>query len=1129
MITVQAKSFTRSSIFWILFGLLSFAGIVFSFKYFSKAFPIVDLELTMDRQEALKKADMLAQQFNWGPEHYSQAASFNVESEVQYFIELEAGGKQEFAQILKEKYYSPYTWMVRHFKEYDATEMQIFFTPQGVPYGFIQKIPESAEGAALSVDQARALAQEKAQKDWHINFDMYKAVEESQEVTSTGRIDHTFVYERIDKKVGQAPYRLKLIVRGDHLTELKLSVKVPETFKRKYQEMRSSNNMIALTSNIIMILLYVFCGCFLGLFFLLRSRWLIVRSALIWAFIVGIFQAANFVNQIPLLWLGYDTAISQQKFMGQIIFNIIIQFFMYTGAYTFLFMIAESLTRKAFPNQIQFWKLWSKTAGSSIQVLGRTLAGYLILGLDFAYSIGLYYVMLKFFGWWSPSEALYDPNTLATYFPWVSPIASSLSAGFMEECLFRAIPLASAALLGNRFGKRKLWIGCAFIVQALIFGAAHANYPAQPAYARLVELIFPSVVFGLLYLWYGLLPAILSHFVFDVVWFSLPIFISAAPGIWIDKVIIILICLIPLFVVLYRRLQSGKWLELPSSYYNYAWQAPKFVMSEKSLKESDYTVVSLAKKYSRLIVLSGLLGLVSWIVFTRFVHDVLPLNISQSEAIAHAQEMTKTQSAPWTSLAGIDIPLQSEARNQHMYIWKTLGESNYKKLLSTYLLSPTWKIRLVRFDGDLADRAEEFQVYLGSDPTKQDKVRIHHQLPEDRPMSSLSLEKAREQALMTLQMLYGLTPQVLKEISAVPRQQPNRVDWIFTFQDTSQELDQGQARLTVEIDGEDVVDTYRSIFVPQQWERTYKDEQSLVLFISRIIGFILIFLMLLAFVIVTSYAWSQATFSIKMFLLIMISLLLKTCIQAINIWPLATFTFNTIEPFGYQAWRVINMWLLGALFKSVSFGLIAGFLQGARFKSPQMDSKFTRFIWFGVAFGLVYGGVTSFFTWLTPLTNPQWADFGSAGAYLPWLSIGLTAWTEFVENTLIALLIFTAVDYVTDGWEKNKWFAILFFIAYSMNSIAVTSMTYIWIWLVGVIFIGIVISMLYIYGIRFSRASIPMIVATFASLELVQKMIFKAYPDVFFGGILGIILMSCYALYWCYQLAYNKNGIQIHH
>ena len=137
-------------------------------------------------------------------------------------------------------------------------------------------------------------------------------------------------------------------------------------------------------------------------------------------------------------------------------------------------------------------------------------------------------IMANYFGWWVPSGPLFHPDMIATPFPWLSAIGMSLHAGFWEECLFRAVPLAGAAIIGKRYGNQKLWIAFAMILQAVIFAGAHANYPSYPAYSRLIELIIPSLFWGAVYLRFGLLPVIISHFGYDVVWFALPIFTSSS-------------------------------------------------------------------------------------------------------------------------------------------------------------------------------------------------------------------------------------------------------------------------------------------------------------------------------------------------------------------------------------------------------------------------------------------------------------------------------------------------------------------------------------------------------------------------------------------------------------------------
>ncbi len=131
------KSITRSPLFWSLFAGLSLLAAGFTYRYFPKAFPILSIDLKMDRELALKKAAELATKYNWSPEGYKQAAAFSSEQEAKHYIELEGGGVQKLEEIIKENYFSPYQWIVRHFKEHDAHETVIYYTPDCRPYSFI--------------------------------------------------------------------------------------------------------------------------------------------------------------------------------------------------------------------------------------------------------------------------------------------------------------------------------------------------------------------------------------------------------------------------------------------------------------------------------------------------------------------------------------------------------------------------------------------------------------------------------------------------------------------------------------------------------------------------------------------------------------------------------------------------------------------------------------------------------------------------------------------------------------------------------------------------------------------------------------------------------------------------------
>jgi hypothetical protein len=554
----------RKPAFWIALTALALASGVFALWLFPQAFPIVQLDLRMDREAALAAARETVARQGLGPRDSRQAASFTSDTVAQTFVELEGGGKDAFAQMLRDGLYAAYTWRVRFFNEGQKHETLVRFRPDGRAYGFIEQVEETAPGAALSADEARPIAERTATQSWLVDLSPFALVEESRERRASGRVDHTFTYERSAPTLNEGRYRLRLVVTGDRLTEVSHFIKIPEAFSRRYEEMRSANEAIGAAGSVAMFVLYVGGGIGIGLFWLLRHRWVIVRPAVQWGMAVALLQLLAAVNAWPLQWMTYDTALPLTSYISQQVAIYIASFVGFATLFSLSFMAAESLTRRAFGSHPQLWKVWSRDAAASRSVLGRTVAGYLFVPMFFAYDVLLYFFATRWFGWWTPSEALIHPDILATYLPWLSAIAASFQAGFWEEALFRAVPIAGAALIGDRFGRRRLFIIIAFVIQTIIFGAGHAAYPTQPSYARPVELILPSLAFGLMYLRFGLLPAVVLHYAFDVVWMALPLFVSSASDIWVDRTMVIVLTLVPLWVVLGPRLRAGRWLELPA-------------------------------------------------------------------------------------------------------------------------------------------------------------------------------------------------------------------------------------------------------------------------------------------------------------------------------------------------------------------------------------------------------------------------------------------------------------------------------------------------------------------------------------------------------------------------------------
>ena len=1122
---LHVPSFTRSPLFWVLLAVLALGAVVFSVRNFAQAFPVVNLELAMDREGALAAARELAERRDWGPAGFRQAATFSDPApEVRTYLELELGEEDPLGRLRRDGDYHPYRWEVRHFREGEPREVSIRFTPDGRVYGFRLRLAEDAPGAALSAEEARALAEAAAADAWQVDLPRYALVESAQEVRPGGRVDHSFVYLRSGVELGEGDIRLRLGVAGDELSEVAPFVRVPQAFSLRYAEMRGANTRIALGASLLFLVLFFLLGCGYGTFHLLRSGWLEWRTPLVWGGVVAGVMALGSLNQLPLSWMGYDTALSSNTFFLQRILEAAAILVAGTGLLALIFMAAESLGRRAFPHHPQQWRLWNPEVASSLPAVGRTVGGYLVAILEVGFVVAFYLFAMRRDGWWTPSEALIQPDLLASYAPWLTAVSIALFSGFWEESLFRAVPIAGAALIGSRFGGRVWWIGAALILQAVLFAAGHADYPQQPSYARLVELILPALFWGVLYLYFGLVPVILAHASYNLTLISLPLWVSATPGIWLDRSMVVALGLLPLWIVLYHGVRRGFPAQLPDWGWNRSWRPEQRVESlapphgEDGPRPPSPRSIPRPLSSSLLMACAGM-GLVLLVVGgVRFVPDAPRLEMDRSGAAERAREALAERGTDLDPEWRVLTAVRGGPGTTHRFVWDEEGPEAYDALLGSYLPEPGWVVRFVRFTGPVEERAEEFRVELEAQGRLR---RIQHRLPEDRPGRALEEEEARAQAEELLTREFGEHPHPpelarIREISAEVTHHPNRRDWTFTWEDPeSHPLTRGELRIRVAIAGEAPADHVRFIHTPEEWDREERDLSGRRGLLGGLSGGLL-FLLFTVGALAGGIRWARGKFHLPSAVAVVAVVVPAVVLSGVNGLPSTALGFTTTQGFGEQLVIAVVGLLLSGGVAGAGLGLNAG-LVGSSVGASMSRHGTGR--WRGaapgVALGMLAAGGLALAGRIGGVAGPLWPAYGDAGSYLPWVGPALSAVVPFATYSLFLLLVVRGVEWVTGGWARRRVPGTALLIAGGLAIVRPGAEDTAAAWFLGGALLGGSLILLAVWlRPRVPLAALPWLVATVLALDSLREMAFNTFPGAAPAHLLTAVLLFLLAWGW---------------
>jgi membrane protease YdiL (CAAX protease family) len=803
--------FTRGEKLFLLGAVvLAVAAGTFAWTNFKRAFPEAHLTFTVNRATSLPVAEAFLRQHApaaaaslAGRRH---AAIFQVDDRAKVYLERETG-LETLGELTRNRQVRLWDWSHRWFRPLAKEEVKVAVTPEGEVMGFAHLIPEEATGASLDEAAARAIAEKLLAGAFKMDAAGLTFIESKRE-DRPHRRDWTFTFERSGWKAKDATYRMQVEVHGDEAAAYREFLKVPDVWTQSYQRLRSANNTTALIAAFGIVLTLL--AAVIVLFREGRRnnvRWRLVL--LLTAVSFSLFFLLS-LNQLPLATYGFDTTGTYGAFLAR----EVLAGFAGAGVQSLLIFIVvaagEPLYRARFAGHLRVTALFERVGWKSRKFAFGLILGYCLAALFIAYQVAFYLVGSRF-GAWNPAEVPFD-NLLNTSFPWLAVLFIGFYPAVNEEFMSRvfSIPLV------ERLAHSKV---AAIVIPALIWGFAHANYPAQPFYIRGVEVSIAGLVVGIILYRFGVLPCLVWHYVVDAGYTSMLLVRSGNPYFMITAIVGTGVLLIPLAATLVAALRRGGFVEDPAT-LNAADPAPP-----EPVIVTPAPPAAIAAPPLRLVLPVGLvLAVVGILLAWRAPNPGRNVGVRLRPAAVRAS------AEAFFGERGVD-PSQWRfvvtARgdmlggNARRYLLENGGVAQVERFVSEV---PEWQVRAFR-----PEEREEWQLAV-DDPAGK-VVRFDHSLREEAPGASLAVEEARRKAESAV-MASGFDVGTLVFKEAKTEKRPARLDHTFTWKDPSRTVADAEYLLDVTVQGDSVDRMSRRIKLPEAWERAR--EKATVAYYARL-------------------------------------------------------------------------------------------------------------------------------------------------------------------------------------------------------------------------------------------------------------------------------------------------------
>jgi len=315
----------------------------------------------------------------------------------------------------------------------------------------------------------------------------------------------------------------------------------------------------------------------------------------------------------------------------------------------------------------------------------------------------------------------------------------------------------------------------------------------------------------------------------------------------------------------------------------------------------------------------------------------------------------------------------------------------------------------------------------------------------------------------------------------------------------------------VEIAGDEVVDTYRFVHVPEDWERDERNRSSAAQ-LARIVCTVVAIVIFVAGGVVGVVRWSKGRFAPRTFALSMAVIVALGLIGVANSWPSITAQFSSAQPFGLQAGMVVAGAILLLVASATGVSLAVGLVHRW---VPRQPSPF-RAADAAVAGGLgfIVAGVAAAAGRAAAPLDPTWPSFDAASAVSPFLAGALDPIAGWIAGTSLLLLILTFVEVATSGWTRRRVALSVGLLLAGLVLAGSDGVETVPRWLAAGVATGLLLWLAYVVVLRRHLALLPVTAAAMSFLSVVREGTFRASPGALAGSLTAGLLVLVAGFLW---------------